>query len=355
MVIRFLYLAPMQFQRLKASVLLLLACVVLSEPNLAQESMTLGIIDFYGLRSLTEEEVLTVLPYSIGDRIEISESFPQAGVDLEMAEALQVSRIELSPICCTTPNTFILYIGVEEEPSIGRQYLPEPTGDLVLPLEIQETARQLESAIIAAVRAGDAGEDRSQGHSLMMNADARSLQERYVEYADEYREMLIEVLHESAIQRDLAATVLAYASDKKAIVPHLEMTVLDSNAEVRNNAMRALGLIAQYAVDHPELEIALDATVFVDMLNSVVFGDRNKASFVLLALTESRAPAVIQQIQEEALFSLVEMCRWESDGHAWVPCKILERVVGLPDQDELHPKEETVGAALALSGSQASQ
>jgi hypothetical protein len=85
----------------------------------------------------------------------------------------------------------------------------------------------------------------------MMNADARSLQERYVEYADEYREMLIEVLHESAIQRDLAATVLAYASDKKAIVPHLEMTVLDSNAEVRNNAMRALGLIAQYAVDHP--------------------------------------------------------------------------------------------------------
>jgi len=244
-----------------ANLLTLFVCMVLSAPNYAQDSLTLGTIDFYGLRSITAEDVRAVLPYSPGDSIDTNAPFPATGLGSEMAEALQVSRVQLSAICCDKANSIVLYVGVEESSAIGMQYGPEPTGDVELPLEIQETDRQIESAMIAAIRAGDAQEDRSMGHSLMMNPEARALQERYVAYAEKYRDILIEVLHGSAQQRALAATVLAYSSDKKSIVPHLETAVLDPNAEVRNNAARALALIAQYANEHTELGIEIDAAL----------------------------------------------------------------------------------------------
>lgn len=92
----------------------------------------------------------------------------------------------------------------------------------------------------------------------------------------------------------------------------------------------------------------MDAEVFVDMLNSVWFGDRNKASLVLMQLTESRDPTLVQLIRDEALPSLIEMCRWRWEGHSFVPCKLLERAIKLPEQKELHSKDMTISAALEL-------
>lgn len=329
-------------------VLTLLTVALLSAPIHAQESLTIGIIDFYGLRSITEDEVRAVLPFSIGDLISIDRPFPPANLESEMAEALEVSRVDISSICCPEPNVGILYVGVEERRIPGLRYRPEPTGNVSLPPEIQETDRKIEAAMKAAVRAGDAEEDRSKGHSLMMNPEVRALQERYVNYAEQYREVFIEVLHGSAQQRALAATVLAYASDKKAIVPHLEEAVLDPNEDVRNSATRALTLIAMYANEHPESGIEIRADVFVDMLNSLEWSDRNKATGVLWSLTDSRDPALMQHIRAKALPSLIEMCRWKADGHSFMPCIILERAVGLPEQEELHPKDVTIAAALEL-------
>lgn len=336
-------------------VLTLLALALLSAPIHAQESLTIGIIDFYGLRSTTEDEVRAVLPFSVGDLISIDRPFPSANLESEMAEALEVSRVDISSVCCSEPNVSILYIGVEERRIPSLQYRPEPTGNASLPPEIQETDRKIETAMKAAVRAGDAEEDRSKGHSLMMNPEVRALQERYVHYAEIYREILIEVLHGSAKRRDLAATVLACASDKKAIVPHLQAAVLDPDDEVRNNATRALALIAVYAKERPELGIEIRADVFVDMLNSVGWSDRNKASAILFPLTDSRDPAVIKQIRAKGLPSLIEMCRWTWEGHSWAPCKILDRAVGLPDQDEFRPKDIAINMALELLRTQSSE
>jgi hypothetical protein len=132
------------------------------------------------------------------------------------------------------------------------------------------------------------------------------------------------------------------------VVPYLQAAVLDPDEEVRNNATRALSLIAAFANQHPELDIEIDAEVFVDMLNSVWFGDRNKASAVLMQLTESRDPTLMQLIRDKALPSLIEMCRWHWRGHSFVPCKLLERAIGLPEQKELRSKNMTINAALEL-------
>ena len=314
-------------------------------PVSAEEQMTIGVIDFYGLRSITEDQVRAALPFSEGFVVSGGEAFPEGEVELATAEALDVSRVELSLTCCYEPYKLVAYVGIEEEQTSALQYRDKPVGDKELPAEIQETAGQLEAAIIAAVRVGDAGEDRSQGHSLMMNPEARALQQKYIEYAEKYRDTLIEVLHGSARHRALAATVLAYSADKKSIVPHLVAAVLDPDEDVRNDATRALALIANYANENPELDINIDAAVFVDLINSVSSSDRNKAASVLFSLTDSRDPYALELIQAKAIPSLIEMCRFTWEGHAWVPCRILERVVGLPDQEELHPKDEIIGMA----------
>jgi hypothetical protein len=331
-------------------ILLLLAS--LSAADSVQE-MTIGIIDFYGLRSIGEDQVRAVLPFSEGMSITDDYAFPDESSMSDIAQTLGVTRVTVNPICCENPFELIVYVGIEEEQSPGVTYRDRPVGDMELPREILDTASQLESAMIAAIQKGDSGEDRSQGHSLMMNPEARALQQRYIEYAESYRDTLIEVLHESAQQRALAAAVLAYAPDKKSVVPHLEAAVLDPDEDVRNDAARALALIAGYANENPDLNINIDALVFVDMLNSAAFSDRNKSAAVLLNLTELKNQQVIEKLRVRALRSLIEMCRWRSEGHAWTPCKLLERTVGLPDQDALHPKDRTIGAAMDLLRDQA--
>lgn len=313
----------------------------------AQESLTIGIIDFYGLRTITEDEIRAVLPFKEGDVADPTTPF-DPNIELEIAAALGVHRVKIEGSCCPEPNVGILYVGVEETPMPGLEYRDEPTGEAVLPAEIVETAGEIDSAMMTAIRAGDSGEDWSEGHALAVNPEIRELQEKFIVYAEQYQERLIEVLHGSAQQRALAATVLGYAADKRAIVPHLERAVLDPNEDVRNNATRALTLIAMYANQHSELGIGMRSDVFVDMLNSVFHGDRNKASAVLWPLTQSRDSELLGQIRDKALPSLIEMCRWKADEHAFVPCIILERVLGLPEQDELHPKETTIAMAMEL-------
>lgn len=311
----------------------------------AEDQMTIGIIDFYGLSSMTEDQVRAALPFSEGFVFSGGEAFPEGEAELATAEALGVSRVELSLTCCYEPYKLVAYVGIQEEQTSALQYRDKPVGTKELPSEIQETADRLEAAIVAAVRMGDAGEDRSQGHSLMMNPEARALQRKYIEYAEEYRDTLIEVLNHSARHRALAATVLAYSEDKKSIVPYLEAAVLDPDEDVRNDAARALALIANYANENPELDIKIDAAVFVEMINSVSHSDRNKAAAVLFSLTESRDRYTLELLKARAIPSLIEMCRFTWEGHAWVPCRILERVVGLPDREELHSKDQIIGMA----------
>ena len=105
----------------------------------------------------------------------------------------------------------------------------------------------------------------------------------------------------------------------------------DPDDEVRNNAVRALAILAGWANEHPEAEIAIPGEPFIDFLNSVSWTDRNKGVFVLMALTDSRHPALLAQLRARALPSLVEMARWTNPGHAMGAFVILARMAGMDD------------------------
>jgi len=56
-------------------------------------------------------------------------------------------------------------------------------------------------------------------------------------------------------------------------------------------------------------------------------------SWALLRLTDKRAPAVLSEIHQKALPSLIEMARWKSSGHAQASFVLLGRVAGLPEDE----------------------
>ena len=92
-----------------------------------------------------------------------------------------------------------------------------------------------------------------------------------------------------------------------------------------------MGVIATYAIENPSLDIDIPPEPFIDMLGSVSQTDRNKASFLLMYLTESRDPLLMSGIRTRALFPLIEICNWSWNGHSLPGCLILERALGLPE------------------------
>ncbi len=294
----------------------------------------IGIIDFYGLRTVSEEQIRAVLGIEEGDTLRSDrDSSRAADARRRLAGIPGVTRAGLAAICCEAGQV-VLFVGIEETPGVHLEYHPQPVGEISLPREVVETYREFLDAAAAAVRSGDAADDVSQGHSLMQNPAARQLQERFLGYAEQHFDTLRQVLHRSADseQRKIAAYVIGYAQDKKAVVDDLQYAVLDADEDVRNNASRALGAIAVLAQRRPELGIEIDPGRFIDMLNSLDWSDRNKAVMVLITLTGSRDARMLEQLRQRALPSLIDMTRWKS---SWAlgAYAILGRIAGLSDEE----------------------
>ncbi len=249
---------------------------------------------------------------------------------LETMPGIRHARLEF--VCCEQGKT-ILYVGIQEKGFMSLQFLPAPRGAVRLPAEIVEAGDAFDEAFETAVMKGDASEEHSQGHALNHNPAARAVEQRYVALAASNLASLREVLRNSADagQRALAAQVIGYAPDKRVVTADLEYAMLDSDPNVRNNAMRALWVIAEYARTDPRLKIEIDPQPFVQLLSSLIWTDRNKSSVALMALTEGRDPALLADLRVHAQASLAEMARWKT-GHANAACVILGRIAGLPEE-----------------------
>lgn len=111
----------------------------------------------------------------------------------------------------------------------------------------------------------------------------------------------------------------------------LTHAVGDPSESVRNNAARALALVAGWASKNPQAGLSIPGYPFVDFLNSVSWTDRNKGVLVLIPLTAERDATLLDALRKRALPSLVEMARWSNSGHALGPYIILARLAGVDD------------------------
>jgi HEAT repeat protein len=287
--------------------------LLLIENTKAQALPPIGIIDFYGLRSVPEADVRNALSLSVGDAV------PAAVNDIRARlQALpHVATAHLEVVCCDHGRS-ILYVGIEERGSHTVRFRRAPTGTHHLSLDVIEAGDAFERAFTEAVLRGDAEEDDSNGHALMHDPAARAIQERFIGYAARDFDRLRAALRNARNDRDraLAAVVLAYSKDKRAIVPDLVRAMRDPAKEVRNNAMRALAIISGFSRRFPALGIRIADEPFVDLLSSPVWSDRNKSTWAIEQMSINRDPRLLKMLARRALPAVVEMARWHSDGHA---------------------------------------
>jgi hypothetical protein len=318
------------------------AALVLVSTSAGTQFPPVGIIDFYGLRAVNEKQVIDELQIAVGD-LAMPESFDSVERRLRTIPGVVDARLNL--VCCHQGRS-ILFVGIVDRSAPAIAFHEPPTGSARLPADVVQAGADLMEAWRAAVLRGDIGEDRSQGHALSDDAAVRAIQGRFIVYAARHRKLLRDVLRTSAdaAHRALAAEVLGYAADKKAVVPDLVSAMRDPDTSTRNNATRALLVMATLA----DRRLRIPSQPFIDLLNSIVWTDRNKSAGALEQLTASRDPALLAALRARALPSLIEMARWKSPAHAASSIVIVGRIGGLSEQ-EIQTAQEHGDAARVIA------
>ena len=316
--------------------LLIIIIFIIKTTSLSGQPSQVGIIDFYGVVS-KQNDLKKCLPFSENDTLIFftETAFPIAKkkiIDCLLTQD-NIKQADISFICCHDKDKWIVFVGADTIPA--KAFKSTKQADIKLPLEMKSTYDSLMDQIMIAVENGQASENDSNGHALMDYLPARDLQEKFIIYANKNLNLLKDVLKNSNDheQRAAAASIIAYYQDKDAIIDDLLHAVSDADEIVRNNAMRAIGIIADYSNQQPQLKIKIPVDPFINMMNSISWTDRNKSSFVLLALTTNRDIKVLDQLKRKALQPIVDMANWKSEGHFMPGYLMLGRIAGWTDQE----------------------
>jgi hypothetical protein len=307
-----------------------LVVLVVLLPAIAQaDDRLIGLIDFYGYGSLDVTQLQKLLPYRVGDTVPSPQELRAAA--RAYAKTIGRDRAKFEPVCCQPDGRMALFVGLQEPGVEPLQFLPPPNGEAKLPADLVRLLTDVEHESVVAVGKGLAREDDSKGYALGEYEPERALQLKLHESARTRVAEIIHVLESSADgeQRRMAAQALGYADASREQIAALVRASLDPDAIVRNNAIRALGVLLEYD-SHLLAQIPLKP--YIALMHSVDWADRNKASFLIVEFTKSRDPEVLKALREGVLAPLREMAQWRSFGHAIPAIQVLIRIAGLPEE-----------------------
>jgi hypothetical protein len=291
--------------------------------------LPIGIIDFYGLRNISERQVREALQIKEGDPSSVETKEAQR----KLKSLPGVAEAQISLVCCDAGKA-VLFVGIREKGTPSLQFRPAPQGKVRLPQDVVQAGDDFLKALSAAVIKGNVSNDNSQGHALSSDPDMRAVEERFITFAARDLKLLRDVLRNSADaqHRALAAQVIAYTANKQAVVNDLVEAMRDPAGEARNNATRALAVMAISNQQTTRRPIKIPLRPFIEILNSVEWTDRNKSSVALDALTYKRDPGILSELRQKALPSLIEMARWKS-GYAGGSFRMLGRIAGFLEDE----------------------
>lgn len=291
-----------------------------------------GSVEVYGNEKLDKAAVQRIAGVSPGQALTLSRR--------EMEENLEktsgVIQAEVKGYCCAGDDV-VLYIGILESGAKPFSLHSPPTEDLALPTKVDLVYQRLLRALEAAYERGATGETYAKGYPLSEDAEARRYQETLALVVDPYVEDLGKVLHSAADEpaRAAAAYILAYTQRKEEAETHLQYALRDFDPDVRRNAIRSLEFIGEsLAAAPPDADgnrKTVSPTWLIEMLQSISFEDRLEAARMLARLVPGENAVALQQLEERALPSLVEMARWSVPEHARAAYTLLGRIAGLPE------------------------
>lgn len=276
-------------------------------------------IEIYGLRIVPESTILAALPIHTGDTVPNEEALRDAERRLAAVPLIRSARVSLA---CCDDGASTLYVGAGDTGHAPLRFRPEPTRRLPVPAEVKRAVEEFDQAVEMAVL-------RAQRNADPQLAAGRR---RLVTMATKHRALLHDVLLQSAAKEDraLAARVLAMLPSLPLAVSELLPAVRDPAAEVRNDALRGLAVIAPAA--GVPLMRQIERSALIPLLHSLEWTDRNKAAAVLFSITSThRDPHTLAALRCEAVLPLAEMARWHSPAHAMAPFFLLGRIAGLEE------------------------
>lgn len=295
-------------------------------------SLEVGQINFFGYQGVDLDSVRARLPLSVGDSLSLTTyAREQASISQEVRGVTGRPPTDVAVLCCDDHRRLLVYVGLDGDSSRPFTSVPAPHGLVHLPPAALELYTLDLRALAVAGARGELREDDSTGYALSFDPEARKVQLTMRDYAAAHEGELETVLRAagSARQREASAVLLGYAPLSQAQVDALAYAAHDEDPEVRNNAVRALGVLGT----SPQASAyQIDPTPFVEMLLSSRWTDRNKGSLLLAKLTESRNPSVLAILAGKALPSLIEGANWTNPSHAYAFQEILGRVAGIPEE-----------------------
>ncbi len=293
----------------------------------------IGEIEFYGYAGLDVEKVRAAMPVREGDPFTTSDDIFLETINRIKKEIRRVTGhppTDVAVVCCDAQGNYMIYIGLLGNSIRASRYNPVPQLKLRLPTRIVELYQQSNELNGVLVRKGVASEDDSKGYALSSDASLRANQLTMRAYVLSHEARLRRVLRSSADseQRTVAANLLGYARQSRAQIADLVWASHDVDDGVRNDAIRALGVLA---ASGPKVAKQISHEGFIEMVSSGSWTDRNKAGFLLKELSARRDPKLLGQLRSRALDSLIEMARWRNRGHADFARILLGRIAGIEE------------------------
>jgi hypothetical protein len=313
----------------------LILVITLSALVFAQaQSITLNSIDFYGYDGVDTDRIRAALPRREGDMLtHESKDKTVDAIRRAVRQALGREPSDVATVCCDERGGVLIYIGLRRaDPARQIRFNPLPRGSIRLPPTAIKLFTEAGDALSNAIARGVSGQDVSQGYALSVEPEARAKELALHDYAVRNAGLLRRVLNsaQDAEQRQIAAEMVGYTDSSREQLSALVRASRDIDSGVRNNALRALGVIAEAK---PRVAARLPAESFIGLLNSGIWTDRNKSALLLSALTKRRDPKLMARLRAQALGSLLEMARWHSSYHSFTPRLILGRIAGIDEKD----------------------
>ena len=317
-------------------VLLLLASLA------SAQDLKVGSIDFFGYEGLDVAAVRAALPLKAGDAFVPSRK--QEIVDAA-TRTLGKPPTDVTFVCCDSEGKGMVYIGLAGHSSVQPNWNAQPSGTARLPEPALRLHQELLDVSAKAVQAGSAREDQAQGYAWSADRATQEKQKALQEFALANEKLVTSVLAGSADaeHRAAAATAAGYIRQSREQAAVLAQASLDPDATVRNNAIRALGVLVRAK---PELARGLRAGGLIELIRSGQWTDRNKASFLLLALSQSGDKQIAEAIRARAVPALMEVASWQAAGHAQPARTVLERLKAIPS---FHPEEIAAGLGVVYA------
>jgi hypothetical protein len=294
----------------------------------------IDIIDFFGYSGIDIDRVRAALPLHEGDTLALTDEaidHAQSGIKEAVLRVTGHDPTDIAPVCCDSKGGWMIYIGLAGKSSGQFRYNPAPSGSAQLPPDVLKLYDRAMNANMEAVQKGKAREDDSKGYALSEDPPYRAIELEMRHYAlrDEREILGVLASGRDANQRQAAAELLGYAKQSKQQMDALAHAARDPDSGVRNNAVRALAVLA---ASGPKTAAQIPAPEFIAMLASGSWSDRNKSSWLLERLTKSRDPKLLGELRSQALEPLIEMARWRAPGHAYSSRIMLGRIAGIEEK-----------------------